>query len=359
MEDPAIARFKEMLAKDPRSMAFAPLAEAYRKNGRLDEAVAVAEAGLKAHPGYLGGLVVLGRALFDKGEVARSFEILSNVMKENPDNYMAAKTLARIYAQRDDIDQALAAYRRVRAMMPGDREVEEELTRLTAEEAKAIAEGRLPPPPPEPPPPPPPVATMGFATESFAASPSFDVPVEERAPPPPQVVAAALVPDNPFHLDEGVRSMLGEEGGLGGEDESLPFIGEPPPAEEPPAGDIGTGEGSEEFYLGGKIDFGAFGAPPPAGSAPEAAEEPPTPAVDATPARPEIVTETLARLYAQQGAEREARKIIEKLGIPADEALPPAAAPAPAAAAEPLPGTRDLIPVLTRWLAGAERMKRR
>src|SRR5512138_3153096 len=111
MEDPAIARFKEMLAKDPRSMAFAPLAEAYRKNGQLDEAIATAEAGLKLHPGYLGGLVVLGRALFDKKEIPRSFEILSKVVRENPDNYMAAKTLAAIQVLRGELYQAMAAYR--------------------------------------------------------------------------------------------------------------------------------------------------------------------------------------------------------------------------------------------------------
>src|SRR5512138_1351972 len=282
MEDPAIARFKEMLAKDPRSMAFAPLAEAYRKSGRLDEAIAVAEAGLRAHPGYLGGLVVLGRALFDKGDVPRAFEILGKVVRENPDNYMAAKTLAKIHVLRGEAGQALAAYRTVRAMMPGDREVEAELARLeeaAAEAAKAAPALSEPPPPPPPPAPvrpaQPPLETRGF-----------DLPAAVPEAAPPRIVTAAELPANPFQVDEDVRSLLGHEGGLGGEDDTelpgagagMAFAEELPPIGGVPGRDIGDGA-----------------------EAPKAPDPAPAPASGP-------VTETLARLYAQQGAEQQARR---------------------------------------------------
>ncbi len=346
MEDPAIARFREMLARDPRSMAFAPLAEALRKSGRLDEAVAAAEAGLKTHPGYLGGLVVLGRALFDKGDIPRAFDILSKAVKANPDNYMAAKTLARIHLLRGEAGLALTAFRTVRSLMPGDREVEEELARLEAA-------GVQPAEPPPPPPPPPAAAAAPQPVSPREIPGIFEFPEEEKAPPPPSTRTAAEVPANPFAPDEEVHSLLGDVGG-----------------------DLG-GDGEE-----------AGGAPAPSSFFDELplgeGEIPPAEAVlDVPPAasEPAFATGTLARLYAEQGANDEARRILKVMGrdpvneAPSGETGPveapvagPAGAPAAVRPAGPPPGEisrggdkgrSDLIAALERWLAGAERMRRR
>ena len=51
-----------------RARIFAPLAEAYRKAGLVDEAIEVAREGLRIHPNFVGGRVALGRALFDDAE---------------------------------------------------------------------------------------------------------------------------------------------------------------------------------------------------------------------------------------------------------------------------------------------------
>ena len=76
MSDQDIQKYEQMLVEDPQSRAFAPLAEAYRKVGKLDDAIRVAETGLEIHPGYTGGLVVLGRAHFEKKELDKATEIL-------------------------------------------------------------------------------------------------------------------------------------------------------------------------------------------------------------------------------------------------------------------------------------------
>jgi len=46
----AIRRYEERLAKDPAGLAFAPLADAYRKVGRAREAIQLCQQGLVRFP---------------------------------------------------------------------------------------------------------------------------------------------------------------------------------------------------------------------------------------------------------------------------------------------------------------------
>src|SRR4029453_1862295 len=71
------------------SIAFAQLAEEYRRADNCEEAVRVCEAGLAQHPAYLSARVTLGRALFqlDRLEEART-EFL-RVLDAAPENLIA------------------------------------------------------------------------------------------------------------------------------------------------------------------------------------------------------------------------------------------------------------------------------
>lgn len=93
---PEINKYLSILSKDPNSIVFAPLAEAYRKAGMLDEAIATAKDGLQLHPNYLSGLVALGRAYYDKGMLREAEAELEQVVKIAPDNIIAANILAEI-----------------------------------------------------------------------------------------------------------------------------------------------------------------------------------------------------------------------------------------------------------------------
>ena len=64
-----IAQLSDKYARHPASRIFAPLADAYRKAGRLDEATTVAQQGLRHHPDYVAGRVVLARAHYEAGEL--------------------------------------------------------------------------------------------------------------------------------------------------------------------------------------------------------------------------------------------------------------------------------------------------
>src|SRR6185312_9547163 len=79
---------------DPSSRVFAPLAEAYRKAGLINEAIEVARDGLRIHPRFMGGRVALARALFDKRCYQEVVDELNTVVQDIPDNLVAQRLLA-------------------------------------------------------------------------------------------------------------------------------------------------------------------------------------------------------------------------------------------------------------------------
>lgn len=123
MSDDSIQRYEQMLAEDPKSRAFAPLAEAHRKAGRLDEAIKVARAGLEVHPGYSGGLVVLGRALYEKGELDNAAEILQKAVTETPESYLGQKFLGKVLIDKGERQGAMKALEAANLLSPEDEEV--------------------------------------------------------------------------------------------------------------------------------------------------------------------------------------------------------------------------------------------
>ena len=123
MSDDAIQRYEKELAEDPQSRAFAPLAEAYRKAGRLDDAINTARVGLEVHSGYSAGLVVLGRALYEKGEIDSAAETLQTAVKENPENYLGQKFLGKVLMDKGETKGALSALESANFLSPEDEEV--------------------------------------------------------------------------------------------------------------------------------------------------------------------------------------------------------------------------------------------
>jgi tetratricopeptide (TPR) repeat protein len=97
------ARIEELRRRvqlDPASIAFAALAEEYRRVGRYAEAVATCEAGLQRHPAYLSARVTLGRALLEMGEFDHAADELQRVLRIAPENLSAIRALADIHERR-------------------------------------------------------------------------------------------------------------------------------------------------------------------------------------------------------------------------------------------------------------------
>ena len=72
--------------RDPQGRAFAPLADAHRRRGDLDKALAVLQEGLTAHPDFASGHMVAGwvyRAQRASDNAMRSFELVLTLDEEN------------------------------------------------------------------------------------------------------------------------------------------------------------------------------------------------------------------------------------------------------------------------------------
>jgi len=86
------------LRADPSSVAFANLAEQYRRAGRFDDAIVTCRSGLTHHHGYVSARVTLGRALVAIGELQSAEAELQAVQADAPDNLAARKGLAELAA---------------------------------------------------------------------------------------------------------------------------------------------------------------------------------------------------------------------------------------------------------------------
>src|SRR6185436_3100413 len=102
-ESPRIEELKRRVQQDPASIAFAALAEEYRRAGRFEEAIAACTTGLQRHPSYLSAHVTLGRALIEVGRYDEADEELQLVLRIAPENLAAIRGLAEIQHRRGDM----------------------------------------------------------------------------------------------------------------------------------------------------------------------------------------------------------------------------------------------------------------
>src|SRR5277367_6862469 len=97
-----ITELKKKLEDDPDSLVFAPLADAYRKEGNLKEAFAVCKKGLEKHPTYTSARVVLGRIYQEQGKSDDAVLEFKKVLEVDSENLMAHSLLGGIYLSRGD-----------------------------------------------------------------------------------------------------------------------------------------------------------------------------------------------------------------------------------------------------------------
>lgn len=96
-ESSRIEELRRRVQLDPASIAFAALAEEYRRAGRYDESIAVCRAGLQRHPAYISARVTLGRSLLELGRYEEAREQLEHVLRVAPENLAAIRGLAEIH----------------------------------------------------------------------------------------------------------------------------------------------------------------------------------------------------------------------------------------------------------------------
>ena len=169
-----IEELKRRVQLDPASIAFASLAEEYRRAGQFDAAIATCEAGLQRHPAYLSARVTLGRCLIETGRYDEARVALEQVLQAAPENLAAIRGLAEIHHRVGEDPETAQSY------------------------ASSFADLEPPPTEAAPPPPPPPAAPLPVAPIALSSVPA-DPPAAD-APPAP-------VPRRP-HPDEAALPAL-------------------------------------------------------------------------------------------------------------------------------------------------------
>ncbi len=88
-----IVKLTERISKDPKSKLFVPLAEEYKKIGDIEMAIHVLSEGLKNNPAYVTARSLLGRLLYENGDLVAAQREFEEVVKAIPDNLLAQRKL--------------------------------------------------------------------------------------------------------------------------------------------------------------------------------------------------------------------------------------------------------------------------
>ena len=142
-EHPRIEELRRRVQSDPASIAFAQLAEEYRRAGNYEEAVATCRAGLEIHPGYLSARVTLGRSLIELKDLDAAETELSHVLQHASENLSAIRGMAEIHHKRGNLVDALAFYQGALALAKHDPDLEQavaEIRRSLSGEPAPISE---------------------------------------------------------------------------------------------------------------------------------------------------------------------------------------------------------------------------
>jgi tetratricopeptide (TPR) repeat protein len=152
-DNPRIAELRRRVEKDPTSIAFAQLAEEYRRIGDYNEAVKACRAGLTRHPGYVSAQVTLGRALMELGEYDEARRELEAVLQVAPDNLAAIRALADIHERHGSTAEPVNELPRIDLEMPSLEDTSEPVVPAPTERDRPLPEAldaEMPGPPPLP-----------------------------------------------------------------------------------------------------------------------------------------------------------------------------------------------------------------
>jgi tetratricopeptide (TPR) repeat protein len=129
--EPELEKLERRYQDDP-ARNFAQLAERYRKDGRLEEALALLRGHLADRPNYVSGLVVLGRCLLDEKNDDEARETFGRVLAVDQEHIIALRALGEISERAGNRDEAHSWFTRLLDVDPMNEEAEAALVRVAA-----------------------------------------------------------------------------------------------------------------------------------------------------------------------------------------------------------------------------------
>lgn len=118
-----IKEYDQELERDPESPVFVALADAYRENGLLDEALAVCQRGLKFHAKYAAAHLVLGQIYMDKGIADLAESELNLAVQLDPNNAIALAALGFVHAYTGRHESAVKYLDHAHFLSPDDAQI--------------------------------------------------------------------------------------------------------------------------------------------------------------------------------------------------------------------------------------------
>ncbi len=117
-----IRRYEERLARDPGSLVFAPLADAYRKARRVPEAVRLCREGLERYPQYVTARLILAKALLDDGNPDAALDEVKAILIASPHEAQAHRLAGDLQRRAGALGEAVRHLEQAVRLDPGDRE---------------------------------------------------------------------------------------------------------------------------------------------------------------------------------------------------------------------------------------------
>ena len=195
-----IDELQRRFAENPRRY-FAPLANEYRKNGNLEQAILICQEYLPQQPGHMSGHIVYGQTLYEAGRFAEARAVFETALALDPENLIALHHLGDIARELGDVEAARSWYRRVLETDPRNDEIIQLLAQLesaspsssaaasgdtivsAAVDTPNVAEYEPTSIPPNPTPPTRADELLGFEPTAMPAMPALDVPELVAAEP--------------------------------------------------------------------------------------------------------------------------------------------------------------------------------
>lgn len=134
-----IRRWQEDVARDPASSSFLPLAEVYRREGRVAVARRLLTRGLKRYPQNVDAHFLLGRLCNDLGDTEEALAEWESVIRLEPGHLPTHRSLGFLHLERGSWAQAAHHLERVEAAGAADERVRSALSVARRQENGATA----------------------------------------------------------------------------------------------------------------------------------------------------------------------------------------------------------------------------